>query len=273
MVATSPDRCPPGVDLTRASVARVYDWFLGGGHHWAIDREFGRRAQAILPTVKTVARLNRGFVTRAVRYAAEHGVRQYLDLGAGIPSIGTVHEIAHTVDPTARVVYADHDAVAVSHGQLAPAGATPVATIYADLRDPASVLDHPVTRRLLDFSEPIMVIMTAVLHFVGPDDRPDDLVGRYRDVLCPGSYLALSHMTTDGADPEIAERAEQLRAGYRDTANPLFLRDRTEFSSWFTGLTLVEPGVVHTAEWRPEHPAVRVAAPAQSLGLCGLGRT
>lgn len=271
MTGISPDKIPPGVDLSKPSAARVYDWYLGGGHHWEIDREFGRKAMTILPNIKEVALFNRAFLTRAVRYGLGHGVAQFLDVGAGIPTVGNVHEIAQSANPDARVVYADNEPVAVSHGQLILGGNERASVIRADLHEPDGLLGHPECRRLLDFDRPVMVIMAAVLHFVGPDDDPVGLLRRYIDALAPGSYLVLSHMTSDGAPPEMAAHAERFRASYDGTTNPLFLRDRAEFAGWFDGLTLIEPGIVYTPEWRPDYPQDRYPEPARSLGLAGVG--
>ncbi|HEX4221531.1 MAG TPA: SAM-dependent methyltransferase, partial [Pseudonocardiaceae bacterium] len=173
------------------SVARVYDWYLGGANNFAVDREFGRQVEEALPSVKALAAANRAFLHRAVRYLADQGIRQFLDLGSGIPTVGNVHEIAQKVDPGTRVVYVDHEPVAYNYAKDLLRDNEFATVIQADIRDPELVLNHDDTRRLLDFSQPVGLLLISVLPFVPEDPAP--LLARYRQPLVSGSYQAITH--------------------------------------------------------------------------------
>ncbi|PRX43894.1 S-adenosyl methyltransferase [Prauserella shujinwangii] len=267
---------PSGVDTERPSAARVYDWYLGGNQNWAVDREFGRRIERTFPPIKELATQNRRFLGRLVRAALDAGIRQFLDLGSGVPTVGNVHEIVRGHLPEgehASVVYVDYEPVAVAHATviLERDGATDWAGIVqADLRDPAAVLDHAETRRLLDFAEPVCVLMIAVLHFVGDDEDPTGLVRRYRERLAPGSWLAISHMTGELATGEQAEQLRRFVDMYRGTSNPIWLRDRGELEPLYGGWPLVEPGFVHPADWRPDVELNGLQLRARPFGWCGV---
>ncbi|GAB3491242.1 SAM-dependent methyltransferase [Amycolatopsis cihanbeyliensis] len=252
----APD-APPGVDLEKPSPARIYDWYLGGTQNWAVDREFGRRIEQLWPHAKDGSRHNRQFMNRAVRAALDAGIRQFIDLGSGVPTVGNVHEVVREHLPEherGRVVYVDYEEVAAAHARLIleREGATEWATLIRhDMRDPAGILRHPDTRRLIDFDQPVCLLMVAVLHFVGPDDGPHDIIRAYLDKLCPGSWLVLSHMTCPD-DPEQAEGVLRFAEQYRSTANPVWLRQPEEIAGWFDGLTLLDPGITHLTDWRPD---------------------
>ncbi|MGH3795863.1 MAG: SAM-dependent methyltransferase [Pseudonocardiaceae bacterium] len=252
---------PLAVDVTRPNAARIYDWYLGGGANYAIDREFGKKVADLWPHVKGVARQNRGFLRRAVINALDAGVRQFLDLGSGVPTVGNVHAIARHHLPAGeqvKVVYVDYEHVAAAHAQvlLENEKATDWAgVLQADMRDPGTVLDHDVTDTLLDRREPICVLMIAVLPFVGGNDNVPDLLTEYTRRLAPGSWLALTHIASDEASAEDQMAVEAFRKAYDNTSNPLWVRDYDEMSGWFRGLhgwSLFDPGVVHLADWRPE---------------------
>lgn len=252
-------RSATSVDLDKPSAARIYDWYLGGQTHYAIDREFGKKAVELLPVIRPLARSNRNWLGRVVRAALDEGITQFLDLGTGIPTVGNIHDLVRDVDG-ARVVYVDNEAVAAAHsrGILDRAGLGDWAgTTQQDLRSAAEVLDDPETRRLLDLSRPVCVLLVSVLHFVGDGDRPDEIIANYREDLAPGSWIALSHVTQDDNSPEQAAQLETLRAAYKDTQNPAWIRSRDQIASWFAGLELVEPGLVHIPDWRPD-PALDV---------------
>ncbi|MGM1057663.1 SAM-dependent methyltransferase [Saccharothrix sp. Mg75] len=267
---------PPGAprddpDLTVPSAARAYDYFLGGAHNFAVDRAFAEGVLRIAPSVPAVTRLNRSFLRRAVTFCLDQGIRQFLDLGSGIPTVGNVHEIARQVDRLSRVVYVDHEPVACVHARRLLAG-DPLATIVkADIRDPAAVLDHPDTRRLLDFTEPMALLMVGVLLFVADEDRPGDLVATYRERLAPGSLLAISHIADEHAAPELRAEVARLVDAYAAADEYVHVRTRAEVLAWFGGADLVEPGLVFLPDWRPDTPS-ELDSPARALGYGGVAR-
>lgn len=263
------DWVPAGLDLSRPSAARMYDYLLGGGHNFEADRQLAARVSKAHPGCWNIARLNRAFLRRAVLELAKAGVRQFLDLGSGIPTVGNVHEIAHQADPAARVVYVDHDPVAVAHGQLLLRDIPGVDVVLADLRDPDSILTSPTTRRLLDFDQPVGLLMVCVVHFLGPDDHPADVIGRFRAALAPGSYLALSHLTADSAAAQMNGLVEVMRTGKQ----PIHPRSRAQITGLFTGFELLEPGVVSITEWRPRSPGHDTDLPERHQVLAGMGIT
>jgi len=238
---------PQGVDMTVPNAARVYDYFLNGAHNFAIDRAMADDIQKVMPAVRDVARIQRAFLRRAVLFMVDSGIRQFLDVGSGIPTVGNVHEIAQRAEPECRVVYVDKDPIAVAHSELLLQGNDRTATIQANLRDVEGILDHPQTKRLLDFDQPIGLLMLALVHFVPDSWDPVGLLARYGERLVPGSYLALSHTTGDG-DPDGLAEAAQF---YRNTSEPLYLRSHEEVLRLFIGFEVVEPGLVGSALWRP----------------------
>jgi hypothetical protein len=257
---------PAGVDVNRPSIARIYDYHLGGTHNFPADREAAARVVSSMPELPAVLRVNREFLGRCVQYLADQGVRYFLDLGSGIPTNGNVHEIAQAVDPTARVVYVDNDPTAVGHARKLLEGNDRVAVLNADLREPKSILDDPEVQRLLllDLGEPIAILMSAVLHFVPDDAEAGTLVAAYRNAMPPGSFLAISH----GADTsEDAERIDTAVQTYTRAVAPLKLRTRQQVATFFEGLELVEPGVVHCSAWRQPAPEGRPLPQ-----ICGVGR-
>jgi SAM-dependent methyltransferase len=260
-----PTWAPADVDIERPSPARIYDYFLGGSHNFAADRALAEQFIAAAPDTRLMARANRAFLHRAVRFLVDVGVRQFLDLGSGMPSRGSVHEIAHRAAPQARVVYVDIDPVAVAHSQAILAGNDRAGVIQADLRHPATVLNHPV-RAMLDLDQPAAVLLVSVLHFVADADEPAAIVARYAEALAPGSYLVISHLTTE-ANPQ------QMAAGARlsqRAAIPATPRSRTAVTSLFSGLTLVEPGLVWAPLWRPD-PGDDTDDPHRCNFLVGVG--
>ncbi|HWM03775.1 MAG TPA: SAM-dependent methyltransferase, partial [Actinophytocola sp.] len=186
---------PTSVDLEKPSAARMYDYLLGGNHNFAVDREFMGRMMKIQPEAKRVAIMNRAFLRRAVLFMIENGVRQFLDLGSGIPTVGNVHEIAHNADPTSRVVYVDNEHVAVAHSQLILEHNENAAMVHADITKPGLVLSDPTTKRLLDFDQPIGLLAVTIGHYILADQDPAGVFAAYRDAVAPGSYLAITHLT------------------------------------------------------------------------------
>jgi hypothetical protein len=246
----------------------MYDYFLGGAHNFAVDRAAAARILEIYPAASATARANRAFLRRAVTDLLGRGVRQFVDLGSGIPTAGNVHEIIDAVAPGARVVYVDIDPVAVAHSESILAGRDGVGVLQADLRRPDSVLDASVTQRLIDFSRPVGLLAVAVLHFVAEEDDPAGILARFRDAVPSGSYLALSHGTAD-QQPESAARSEEI---YRDTRDPLTLRTRSQIEALLTGWDVLEPGLVWLSEWKPEWPDDGSPDPSRSEILCAVGR-
>lgn len=248
---------PPGIDLEQPSAARIYDWYLGGDQNWAIDREFGRRMEELWPHARHGSVQNRRFMHRVVRAALDAGIRQFLDLGSGVPTVGNIHEICSEhlgSDDRATVAYVDYEPVAAAHGRLIlerDEATESAALVQQDMRDPFAVLDDPEATRVLDRNQPICVLMIAVLHFVGRDDKPEEIISGYLDNCTSGSWFALSHMTVP-PDPEAAAGVQRFADQYRNTANPVHLRSYEEIVPWFDGLHMLEPGITHLTDWRPE---------------------
>jgi hypothetical protein len=247
---------PDGVETDRPSVARLYDFFLGGHHNYAADRELARRLLQAEPNAKYIVAENRAFLGRAVRYLIDAGVRQFIDLGSGIPTQENVHEIAHRYDPESRVVYVDNDPGVVAHSKHLLGRNPLVSVINADLRDPAAVLAHPEVRRLISFGQPVGLLMVTVLHFVPDSDDPFSIVRRFADSVVPGSYLAISHATNEAAPDTVAEVEKLYNSNAQTSAHT---RPCAEIRRFFDGFDLVEPGLVYLPLWRhdgqvPEHP-------------------
>jgi len=262
-----PDHRPPpaGIDATVATAARMYDYWLGGHDNFAADRIAALKLAEHAPDVPFLAKANRAFLGRAVRYlAGEAGIRQFLDLGTGLPTKGNVHQVAQAIVPAARVVYVDNDPMVMAHSRALKTGEG-TAVIHADLRDPDTILGHPDTRRLIDFSEPLAVLFVSVLHFVDDDDA-GAAVARYIGSAAPGSHLVLSHATSD-PDPAVGAAGMAVYAG---TANPSTLRTRAEVLTFFDGLEIVEPGLVPVQQWRPDEPAPSAVGTSWIIG--GIGR-
>jgi S-adenosyl methyltransferase len=262
---------PPEIDTSRPHPARMYDYYLGGKNHFAADRETAQKWLASVPSGRTGPRENRAFLGRAVRFlTAEAGIRQFLDIGTGLPTTNNVHEVAQAVAPSARVVYVDNDPLVLAHARAlltsSPDGRT--AYIQADLGEPETILKNPVTSEVLDFSKPIALMLVAILHFVPDEDRPREIVETLLDALPSGSYLVASHISMED-NPVMIGRA--VRA-YREAGLPAQARDADEFARLaFSGLKLVPPGVVITSEWRPGGPGPR-PTPAEVSCYGGVGR-
>ncbi|GGN99391.1 hypothetical protein GCM10010112_93160 [Actinoplanes lobatus] len=257
----------PPIDPNRPSTARIADAFLGGTHNFASDRAVAARAIELLPDTPAIARANRAFLRRAVRYAAGRGIRQFLDLGAGIPSVCNVHEVAREVAPDARVVYADIDPTAVLYARHQVDGDPAAAAVRADLLRPAALLDEPEVRDLLDLNQPIAVLLSNVLHFLPDGPALDTALAGYREAAAPGSILAISHVTPS----DHAELTERFTALYNRTETPLTPRRTGEVERLFTGWRLVEPGLVYCPEWRPDPDDEPVSDPARFVTLGGVG--
>jgi hypothetical protein len=261
------DRGPAeSLDTSVAHIARVYDYWLGGKDNYAADREAAEEALAVNPGLRADVRANRGFLARAVRYlAAECGIRQFLDIGTGIPTANNTHEVAQSVAPPSRIVYVDNDPVVLLHAQALlasdPAGACDY--VDADLRDPAKILS--AAERTLDFSQPVAVMLIAILHLIPDQDDPYGIVGTLMTAVPGGSYLALSHPASDIAAAVMSKAATRLN---RLMSQRVTLRTREDVSRFFAGADLAEPGIVQPPRWRPDGPVT-----ASDISVwCGVAR-
>jgi SAM-dependent methyltransferase len=236
------------VDLNTPSPARIYDYLLGGSHNLAVDRAVAEQVLVAMPDARSGALANRSFLYRAVRFLVDAGVRQFLDLGSGIPTAGNVHEIAQRAAPGARVVYVDSDPVAVAHSRALLTGNERAGVVESDIRDVDRIMASPEAARLLDPAEPVGLLMVAILHVIPDADDPAGLVAGLRDRVAPGSYLVVGHGTADSR-PEDAARLEEVS---KRTPTPLTLRPRAEVERFFDGFDMVEPGLIWAPLWRPD---------------------
>lgn len=260
----------PKVDVNRPNAARMYDYHLGGAHNFEPDRALARQVEQVAPFVKDVARINRAWLHRVLGFLMSQGIRQFLDLGSGIPTVGNVHEIVQRADPGARVAYVDYEPVAVHHSLELLKDNENAAMVWADVSDPRAVLEHPDVRRLIDFDEPVGLLVVGLLLFIGDEADPAGLVASYRSACPAGSYLAISTMSQDEADPATREQLAGLLALYEGADEQITPRTKETIEGWFTGTSLVEPGLTLLDEWRPDREAS--TSPARLLGYGGVGR-
>jgi len=260
-VTSPPGDLPSSIEMDKPNAARIYDYMLGGSHNFEVDRKFADDMMAATNSTPRSYRMNRSFLRRAVRFMVDNGIDQFLDLGSGIPTVGNVHEIAQAANPDVRVVYVDNEPVAVSHSRRMLADNPNAAIVDADLRDPRAVLDDPETRRLLDFSRPIGLLMVAIFHFIPDSDRPVEIVNRYREAVQGGGYLAMSHFTGDDQAQVSAHHGIEW---YKQTANPLIMRSKSEFATLLDGVDLVAPGLVWVQQWRPDSTEPELANVSES---------
>ncbi len=230
-------------------MARMYDYVLGGKDNYAADRELAEHLIASIPDGVEALRANRRFLGRAVAYVARQGVDQFIDLGAGLPNQGNVHEIAQGVHPHARVVYVDIDPVVITHARALLAADDHTAVVQADMRNPGTVLASEAVARLIDFDRPVGVIFNAMLHFVTDAEDPAGIVAAFTGHMAPGSHLVISHSTVDDRP---ADLVEIIRAAYDNASAPMVFRTREGVLRLFNGLTLVEPGLVKVNRWRSD---------------------
>lgn len=242
---------PRELDTGVPHTARMYDYYLGGKDNFEVDRKAAQAAIAAYPALPLLARTNREFLGRAVEFAARHGLRQFVDIGTGIPAVGSTNQVAQRVAPDARVVYVDNDPIVATHARALlashPVGHTSV--VEADLRDPASILDHPGLRAAVDLAQPVALMLVAVLHFVRDEDGAAEIVRTLRDALAPGSALILSHGSPDFATRESAAEGARI---YRNASAPLVLRERAAIEPFFGDFEFAGPGLVQLPLWRPE---------------------
>jgi S-adenosyl methyltransferase len=255
-------RVPEGVDVTRPSIARIYDYVLYGKDNFAVDRAAAEKLiEAGLDRRHALA--NRAFLVRAADFLARQGVAQYLDLGSGLPTSPNVHQVVRQILPGARVVYVDHDPIVVAHNEALLAKRDGVVTIRGDIRDPDSILSDATVRACIDFGQPVAVLLLSVLHFISDEEDPAGVIAKFREQMAPGSHLVISHGTSDGADPDM--RAE-VTSTYAGTLMPFTLRTAAQITDLFRGFRLVEPGLVGLPEWRPDASTDRTPLRGPTLG-------
>jgi len=262
---------PRGVDPSTPNVARMYDYYLGGKDNYAADREAAEKVLAHYPELRAVARENRAFLIRAVRFlVGEAGIRQFIDVGSGLPTQQNVHEVAQRAAPDARVVYVDYDRIVITHARALLRGLPGrTAVVEADLRRPESIIEHADTNAMIDFSRPVAILMSAILHFVRDEEDPSGLVARLMRPLAPGSYLAISH----AGGREITPRAHDAAGEYRSATAQITLRQQSQVEPFFAGLDLVDPGVVALSDWHnPTPPTGALAEDLTGAGYVGVAR-
>jgi SAM-dependent methyltransferase len=263
---------PQNFDVNTPNMARVYDYWLGGKDNFAADREFAERIIGFSsagngPTVVQDVRAARAFRTRAITVAAEAGIRQFLDLGAGLPTQDNVHDVAQWVNPLAQVVYVDYDPVVCTHGRALLGSAPGVSIVQADIRRPQDILGDPKVKAAIDFTRPMAVLLCAVVAEIEDAHDPDGIVASYAEVMAPGSYLILTHLSTDARPDDVAKGAELSKI----SSEPCTPRSSTQILRFFDGFDLLEPGLVNTPAWRPTRPIGDVSR-YSTLGGVGVKR-
>jgi S-adenosyl methyltransferase len=258
---------PYGFDTTVAHPARRYNYWLDGKDNFAADRDSGDMIAAAFPSIRAAVRENRAFLQRTISFLVrEAGIRQFLDIGTGLPTADNTHEVAQALAPDSRIVYVDNDPIVLAHARALLTSSREGATAYidADLRDPRRILNDPELHMTLDLSQPVGLIMLAIVHFIDDAEDPHAIVRQLVDTMAPGSYLVMSHATYDPMPPHVVTRLKAAIANTGEKGGP---RDRAQFTGFFDGLDLVEPGVVPIGEWRPT-PGSVVPDPAD-VGVYG----
>ena len=255
---------PPGIDPAIPNPARIYDYLLGGKDNYAVDRAAVDTVLTVVPDLHRMARANREFALRSVAVLAQAGVRQFIDIGTGIPASPTVHAVAREADPSARVVYVDYDPVVQAHNKALLASDPWVTAVRADIRRPELIVGHREVQRLIDFGEPVGLLCAAVLHHVQDEEDPAGIMARFRERIAAGSFVVVSQFATD-SDPEGMAEMQAQGAG---TPAALYFRSRDQIRGFLDGLELLEPGVVTVSEWRPE----KAEAPTRLKIVGGVGR-
>jgi O-methyltransferase involved in polyketide biosynthesis len=257
---------PQGIDVNVPNAARMYDYYLGGDNNFPADRETAERVLRTAPWIRATALENRAMMGRAVRALAADGLRQFIDVGAGLPTRGNVHEMAQTVTPDARVVYVDNDPIVLGHNRALLSRVSNATTVRADLRRPESIIGHPQLKANIDWSQPVVLLLVAVMHFVTDDDDPLGIIGQFRATMAPGSHVVITHLHHPAGDVEAMERMTSI---YQKANVPLLFRTAGEIQALFTGFDLLDPGLVQVQAWRPDAPP---EAGEEIWGLGGVGR-
>lgn len=266
-----PPWAPVATDIERPSIARVYDYLLGGYHNFESDRWVAERSLQIYPDLALASQVSRAFLRRVTNYLLDQGITQFIDIGSGIPTLGHVHEIAQKRDPHNRVVYVDKDPVAIAHSQAILQGRANTLVIQADAREPAMIFDHIEAEGALDLNKPTAVLFIAILHFIVEDQEVQQLLDDYCRRLVPGSFVALTHGTYENAPPGVAEGLVQLSSSAMHAAK---YRKYEELVNFFSQLELIDPGIVPTPLWHPENSEdLFYTEPERSLAYAGVGRT
>jgi DNA-binding HxlR family transcriptional regulator len=257
----------PGIDPVQPNVARMYDYWLGGKDNFAADRAAARQVEATIPFCKETCQQNRQFLIRAVTHLAGSGCRQFLDIGTGLPTMENTHEVAQGLIPDARVAYVDNDPVVVAHAQAMLATRPAVAAVLGDLRDPAAIIGDPDVRKLINFDEPVTILLAAVLHFIRDEEEPGELLGTLKSVMAPGSALLITHIpdSVHGGDRQAALDV------YNSASAPLIPRSRSRVGEFFEGLELLPPGLVDVRHWRPLPGSDAGAGDPRAFMLGGVG--
>ncbi|MFB4305292.1 SAM-dependent methyltransferase [Actinomadura sp. GTD37] len=252
------EQAPPGVDSTVPSPARMYDYILGGSANYEVDREAVKTVRAHMPDLEDAAWANRGFLQRSVRWLAEQGVRQFIDVGAGLPTGNNTHDAVQKVAPDARILYVDNDPLVGIHAKALLEGVAGTAFITADFRDPEGLLGHDETQAMIDFTQPVALLLVTVTHFVSDEDDPWGVVQRYVGRLAPGSYVALSAISSDR---QVSEELDEVTAVYaKSSSRGAYPRPRADIERYFTGLEIVPPykgapaELCHLGVWGAEDP-------------------
>ncbi|MGH3313826.1 MAG: SAM-dependent methyltransferase [Streptomyces sp.] len=259
---------PEQIDTTKPHPARMYDYYLGGRDNYEVDREAAERVLGHAPFIRPTARGNRDFHHRAVRAVVDRGIRQIIDIGTGIPSSPNTHEVAREVAPDTRVAYVDNDPIVATYAGAKLTNSGNASFVLADLRDPEAILDHPTTRQLIDFDQPVALMLVAVLHFIRDDDEPGKIISALTSRLPEGSCLILSHIT---ADFDGGEALRQVAEVYKNSTAQLIMRSSAELMPFFNGFELMEPGLVRPPLWRPDGPVPEGEELAQHQGYAGVG--
>jgi hypothetical protein len=259
---------PAGVDVRKPHAARVYDYALGGKDNYASDRALIDKLSVMIPDTPLVARENRAFLGRLVHFLTQAGIRQFLDIGTGLPTQGNVHEVAQMVAPEARVVYADYDPIVIAHSRELLTGIDNAVVVQKDVRQPDDILNDARVRRMIDFDQPVAVLLVGLLHLVADSDDPAAIVARFRAAMPSGSYLAICHITGDFQSPDAVTQWKEV---FGSMAEPMVPRTHEQIGRFFEGMELVDPGLVRAWEWRPDAPG---GAPSPMTGwlLAGVAR-
>jgi hypothetical protein len=266
-VAQQVDWIPESLDVGRPSTARMYDYVLGGGHNLEADRILVDKMLAVNPHIRRIAMMNRAFLRRAVLFMVDAGIRQFLDLGSGIPTVGNVHEIAQQADPECRIVYVDIEPVAVAHSELVLRGNDRATIVHADITEPVSVLNAQQTTEMLDLNRPVGLLAITIGHHIAPERKPAAVFARYRERIASGSYLAITHFSSDLLT-EYSSPTDKLAKKQID----YYPRTGAEIRALFGDFELIEPGMVTTSQWRPEHGDDPATDPATDAFYAGVAR-
>ncbi|MEU8353887.1 MULTISPECIES: SAM-dependent methyltransferase [unclassified Streptomyces] len=242
------------IDTSKPHPARMYDYYLGGWDNYEVDREAAAQVMRMAPDTRASARANRAFMHRAVRTVVRSGIRQIIDIGTGIPTAPNTHEVAREIAPDTRVAFVDNDVIVAAHAGAKLTNEGNAAFVLADVREPAKILDHPTVREMIDFDRPVALMLVAVLHFIDDADDPAGIVARLSEALPSGSYLVLSHVTTDFHQDveQITPEGSDAQAVYDRATAQLSLRGHDSIMPFFDGYELIEPGLVQLPRWRPD---------------------